>query len=46
MAGCHVARNFVCLVPDSYQNAAMSYNQVVTKLSLKDATGSMTSLEG
>lgn len=24
MAGCHVARNFVCLVPDSYQNAAMS----------------------
>lgn len=24
MAGCHVARNFVCLVPDSYQNSAMS----------------------
>lgn len=24
MAGCHVARNFVCLVPVSYQNAAMS----------------------
>lgn len=24
MSGCHVARNFVCLVPDSWQNAALS----------------------
>lgn len=24
MAGCHVARNFVCLVPDFYENSAMS----------------------